>query len=146
MRSRNVTNINNLSLASDAKLCYKANPAFVVFNEHNRRRCLINCLYEVSSILSSNFPRKIREVANVIIKQRVMNMNDVLEMPRNPHELLTLDKVAHEFGFARSTVYRLVSAGELPPFFKIGKTNFVRRSTLERWISEREQQAMALAA
>lgn len=73
-------------------------------------------------------------------------MNELIEMPRNPHELLTLDKVANEFGFARSTVYRLVASGELPPFFKIGKTNFVRRSTLERWISEREAEVMDQAA
>ncbi|MHB0954229.1 MAG: helix-turn-helix transcriptional regulator [Allorhizobium sp.] len=61
----------------------------------------------------------------------------------NPHQLVTMERVCAHFGMARSTVYRLVNNGELPPFFKIGKTNFVRAGTLEKFIEQRERTALA---
>ncbi|WP_162939561.1 helix-turn-helix domain-containing protein [Neorhizobium sp. NCHU2750] len=61
----------------------------------------------------------------------------------NPHTLLSLDDVAARFGLARSSVYRLQAQGELPRMFKIGKQNFIRQGTLERFIADREQRALA---
>ena len=61
----------------------------------------------------------------------------------NPHQLITFEGVCQHLGCARSTVYRLVENGELPPFFKIGKTNFVRAGTLGKFIEQREAAALA---
>lgn len=45
-------------------------------------------------------------------------------------------------GVSRSTLFRWVRAGLLPPGIKLGQRAVGwRRSTIERWIEERESQA-----
>jgi excisionase family DNA binding protein len=66
-----------------------------------------------------------------------------MEKFENPHALLTLEEVAEYLGCARSTIYRLLQQRELPAFFKIGKVNYMRVSTLRNFVEKREQRALA---
>lgn len=58
---------------------------------------------------------------------------------RLPPILLRIEEVAMMLGIARSTVYALIAAGELP-VVRIGRVIRVSRYALEGWVEERSTQ------
>lgn len=39
----------------------------------------------------------------------------------------------------RSTIYRNITAGNFPPFFKIGRRSVWRKSEIDKWMAKQEQ-------
>ena len=50
--------------------------------------------------------------------------------------LLTVEQVAALVQLPRSTLYRLVAAGQFPPPVKLGRATRWHRPTLERWLDQ----------
>ncbi len=51
-------------------------------------------------------------------------------------EVLTLDEAARYMGVAKSYLYKLTSARQIPHYKPNGKNCFFRRSELEDWLTE----------
>jgi excisionase family DNA binding protein len=60
------------------------------------------------------------------------------EVERIQPILLRVEEVAQLLGIARSTVYALIAAGELP-VVRIGRVTRVSRHALDGWIEARTQ-------
>lgn len=62
--------------------------------------------------------------------------------PAAPETLtVTLAGVASMLGVSARTLERMIALGEFPRPFRVGKQRMYRRSTVERWIDERENEA-----
>ena len=65
-------------------------------------------------------------------------MNLRTARPREWPELLTADDVGAILGKSARTAQRLMSAGELGPYIRIGATRYLRRDTFQAALQERE--------
>lgn len=59
----------------------------------------------------------------------------------NVHDLLTVDRAADEIGIGRTTLFKLMRAGEGPPVIKLGALTRIRREALNAWLLSRERTA-----
>lgn len=57
-------------------------------------------------------------------------------MPDNEPEVMTLDELAAMLRVHRSTIYRMLAAGELPAF-KMGSDWRFTRATIKAWMAKR---------
>lgn len=57
------------------------------------------------------------------------------------YELLTVDRAADEIGIGRTTLFKLMKAGDGPPIIKLGALTRIRREALIAWLIEREKAA-----
>lgn len=57
------------------------------------------------------------------------------------YELLTVDRAADEIGIGRTTLFKLMKAGDGPPVIKLGALTRIRREALNSWLIEREKTA-----
>ncbi|MFC3086539.1 helix-turn-helix transcriptional regulator [Tabrizicola soli] len=62
-------------------------------------------------------------------------------MKDNVHDLLTVDRAADEIGIGRTTLFKLMRAGEGPPVIKLGALTRIRREALNAWLISRERTA-----
>lgn len=64
-----------------------------------------------------------------------MNRRRPLQAPEPPvsDEILTTDEVAALFKIPKATLYKWISQGTAPPFYKIGRVNRWRRSAVMAW-------------
>jgi excisionase family DNA binding protein len=65
-----------------------------------------------------------------------MNRRRPLQAPEQPpssDEILTTDEVAALFKIPKATLYKWISQGTAPPFYKIGRVNRWKRSAVMAW-------------
>lgn len=63
---------------------------------------------------------------------------------QEPDRILRPKDVAELTGLSKTTIYRMICAGQFPGFFRLGqKAKGMRLSTVQAWIAEQEQGSLA---
>jgi predicted DNA-binding transcriptional regulator AlpA len=61
-------------------------------------------------------------------------------------DALSPDDLAREYGWSRSSQVRAEAKGSFPPYYRVGRRRYWRRSVIEAWIAEQEAKSAGVKA